>query len=162
MDREEVMHHLKEVRSIIGDIKSSTLAIENLLDVARQLKNSNSINIEKLYDVAIHIQYHGDLSKINIEKLEEFEKCIDNFEDFVDKIMPDDVPYDLEDLNLSTRAYNALTGAGIKTVPELLEIPEMQFVQFMDANGHKIRNMGNVVLAEVLSTLKEFNLSFKN
>lgn len=68
----------------------------------------------------------------------------------------------IEDLHLSTRAYNVLKSAGINLVSELIEIPESQFLKYKKSDGTQIRGMGNAVVKEVLDKLQTLGLKLKN
>ena len=59
----------------------------------------------------------------------------------------------IDELELSVRSYNCLKRAGINTVEELCDrTPEDMM---------KVRNLGRKSLEEVLTKLKELNLSLK-
>lgn len=60
----------------------------------------------------------------------------------------------IENLELSVRAYNCLSRAGINTVSDLIGKTENEMM--------RIRNLGKKSLKEVMDKVKELNLSFKN
>lgn len=60
----------------------------------------------------------------------------------------------IENLELSVRAYNCLSRAGINTVLDLISKTENEMM--------RIRNLGKKSLKEVIDKVKELNLSFKN
>lgn len=68
----------------------------------------------------------------------------------------------IEDLNLSTRTFNVLKGAGINRVSDLIEIPENQFMKYRKADGTQIHGMGKVCMTEVLDKLQTFGLKLKD
>lgn len=60
---------------------------------------------------------------------------------------------DIEELNLSVRAYNCLKRAGIDTVEQLTAMtPERLYI---------VRNLGRKQIEEVLTAMKSHGLKFK-
>lgn len=116
-------------------------------------------HIQKKYRLIPINEYnkvHAELEELIAEnkflRSEIIKKYGENFE--MPDVISDDFDIKIDALDLSTRSYNALTRAGIKTIKDLKSKSAEDMMS--------IRNFGKKSLEEVVCKAREFGITFKS
>jgi DNA-directed RNA polymerase subunit alpha len=139
---------IKRVNVTVEDVNPGEANVYERLVIEVETKGNIEAEKAVAYAASVLKNYYMTFEELNVINADE------DFEEEVEEVVEDStLSTRIDQLNLSTRSENALRGAKIETVEQLIELTISQLKE--------VENLGEKSILEIIDVVQELGLSFK-